>query len=99
MYIHLHVYMHCCVCCVVHLQAKVAELDGLLAGVGIDLETVLREAEEISMRRAEKVLEKKEVDKKVKELRVCARRTEASIQEQSREKNALQQKMEDLVQM
>ena len=59
----------------------------------------MREGQEIKDRRAGKTLEKKRVEKEVKDVRVKQRRLRASIEEQSREKAALQQKMEDLVKM
>ena len=82
-----------------HPQAKIGELDGLLEGVASELEGVVREGEEIKIRRVEKTVEKKRVEKAVKELKLKQRRVKASIEEQSREKAALQQKMEDLVKM
>ena len=82
-----------------HPQAKIGELDNLLEAVGGELEAVVKEGQEIKIRRAEKTVEKKTVEREVKEVRVRQRRVKASIEEQSREKAALQQKMEDLVKM
>ena len=82
-----------------HPQAKIGELDELFEGVASELEGVVREGEEIKIRRAEKTLEKKRVEKEVKEVRVKQRRARTSIEAESREKAALQQKMEDLVKM
>lgn len=76
-----------------------AELDGLCEAVGRELEEVVKEAQEVSRRRTEKMVERKRVEREVKELRMKQRRTRTAIEDQSREKAALQQKMEDLVQL
>ena len=80
-------------------QAKVEELTKCLETVNGKLESVVREAGEINKRRTDKTLEKKRVEKEVREMKVKQRRVRSSIEEQSREKSALQQKMEDLVKL
>lgn len=75
------------------------ELNKCLESVSSELEGVVREAGEINRRRMDKSLEKKRVEKEVREMKVKQRRVKSSIEEQSREKSALQQKMEDLVKL
>lgn len=75
------------------------ELTKCLGSVNGELESVVREAGEINKRRTDKTLEKKRVEKAVREMKVKQRRGKSSIEEQSREKSALQQKMEDLVKL
>lgn len=78
-------------------QAKIEELNRLLEDVGKELESVVNQAQEINKRRMEKMLEKKQVEKEVREMKMKQRRIKTSIEEQSREKSALQQKMDDLI--
>ena len=74
-----------------------AELDSLCEEVGKELEEVMKEAQTVGHRRVEKMAERKRVEKEVREVKVKQRRTRSAIEDQSREKAALQQKMEDLI--
>ena len=65
--------------------------------VGKELEEVVREAQEVSQRRTEKTLERKRVEREVRDVKLRQRTTRGAIEDQSREKAALQQKMEDLI--
>ena len=80
-----------------HTQSKMAELDGLCEAVGKELEEVMKEAREVSQRRAEKTLERKRAEREVRELRLRQKTARGAIEDQAREKSALQQKMEDLI--
>lgn len=60
---------------------------------------MVKEAQEVRERRVKQLIEKKAAEKEVKELKVKQRRLKGDIEEQSREKAALQQRMDDLVMM
>ena len=74
-----------------------AELDSLCEEVGKELEEVMKEAQAVGHRRVEKMAERKRVEKEVREVKVKQRRTRSAIEDQSRERAALQQKMGDLI--
>ena len=94
---HRHWVTHVVMASVCLLQSRMAELDGLCEVEGRQLEEVVREAQEVSHRRAEKTAERKRVEREAKELRLRQRRTVTAVADQAREKTALQRKMEDLV--
>ena len=81
----------------VSLQSKINELDGLYEAVGCELESVVREVQEVSERRVGELREKRKVEKEVRALKMKQSSIRASIEEQTREKTALQQQMDDLV--
>ena len=81
----------------VSLQSKFKEVDGLYEAVGCELESVVREVQEVSERRVGELREKRKVEKEVTELKKKQSSSRSSIEEQTREKTALQQQMDDLV--
>ena len=67
--------------------------------MGKDLEKIVNEAQEIHKRRVDKASEKRQIERQMKEIQARQRGLKTSIGEQTREKRALQQKLEDLMRM